>query len=406
MKNKWYVPVMIFLLLVLAYFFRGIFGGRVQYEVLREGTMEEMVSTKALVIKYETLYETGSGGTVEAKVAGGARVSKGMTLANVYSGTVDSEVMAKLDRVNKKIETVKASREEGLSFSGDVSKLDSEISSKVNAIIENGQKKRMSKVSELKTSLSTLAERRAAVSGQQSAGANTLEELEQMRQSLLGQIGTVEKKITSSSAGIFVPYTDGLEALITPYNMDALSPEKLNELLDTERKMSSTKRDSTSVFACKVVDNFRYFVALNIASSKAADLKKGDSVLLRFSELSADTVSAEVYAVSAEENGQIAVICECNRFLDSLLEKRAVTMDFIRHRYKGYRVSVEALRTQDGVVGVFVKRDGVMRFLPVNVLYNTQDIAIVSSADEKKPLKLYDEVIVQAEHFEEGAFVN
>lgn len=405
-RNKWYVPVLIFLLLILIYFFRGLFGSRVQYEVLREGTMEEMLSVKGLVIKYETLYETGSGGTVEAKVAGGSRVSKGMLLANIYSGAVDSEVMAKLDRVNKKIETIRESREEGLSFSGDVSKLDSEISSKVNAIIENGQKKKMSKVSELKTALSTLAERRATVSGQQSAGANTLEELEQTRQSLLGQVGTVQKKLISNSSGVFVPYRDGLESLITPYNMDVLTSDKLEELLETERKLRSGSKEDASVFACKVVDNFRYFVAFHAASSKLGDLKRGDSVLLRFNELSTESVSAEVYSVNAEENGQSTVICECNRFLDSLLEKRTVSMDFIRHRYKGYRVSVEALRTRDGVVGVYAKRDGVMRFLPVNILYNTQEIAIVSSADETKPLKLYDEIVVKAERFEEGAFVN
>ena len=406
MRNKWYLPVVIFLLLVSVYFIRGRFETRAQFEILREGSMEEMVSTKGVIIKYETLYETGSNGTVEAKVAGGTRVAKGTLLANVYSGTVDSEVMAKLDRVNKKIEMVQSSREEGLSFSSDVSKLDSEISSKVNAVIENAQKKKMRKVSELKTSLSALAERKAVISGQQSAGEGTLEELQQTRQTLLGQVGTVQKELRSSCSGVFVPYTDGLEALITPYNMDALTPGKVAELLDTDRKNASAKQENASVFACKVVDNFRYFVAVNIDSAKAAGLKQGDEISLRFHELSADSVSAQIYLVSSEEDGQVTVICECSKFMDSLLEKRCVSVDFIRHRYKGYRVSVETIRTQDGAVGVFAKRDGVMRFLPVNILYNTQDIAIVTSADEKKPLKLYDEIIVKAERFEEGAFVN
>ena len=406
MKNKWYVPVIIFILLVLVYFFRGIFESHAQFEVLREGTMEEVVSAKGIVIKYETLYEIGSNGTVEAKVASGARVSKGTLLANVYSGSVDSEVMAKIDRVNKKIEAIKSSQREGLSFSSDVSKLDSEISSKISDVIENGQKKRMSKVAELKTSLSTLSERKAVVSGQQSSGTGTLEELEQTRQSLLGQVGAVQKELRSNSAGVFVPNADGLESLITPYNMDALTPTKVTELLEADRKNASIQKENSSVFACKIVDNFRYFVAMNVDSAKVSGLKPGENVSLRFHELSADNVSAQVYSVGTEEDGQVTIICECSKFLNSLLEKRTVSVDFIRHQYKGYRVSVEAIRTQDGVVGVFAKRDGVMRFLPINILYNTQDVAIISSADEKKPLKLYDEIIVKTERFEEGAFVN
>ena len=406
MKNKWYIPVIIFALLVLSYFIRGIFDEHVEYETLREGTMEEMASTKGVIIKYETLYETGSNGTVEAKVASGSKVAKGTLLANVYSGTVDTEVMAKLERVNKKMEAVKASQEEGLSFSSDVAKLDSEISSKVNELIGSGQKKDMGKVAGLKTSLATLAERRAVVSGQKSAGAGTLEELEQTRQTLLGQVGTAQKELRADRAGVFVAATDGLEQLITPYNMDALTPSKVYELEEADRKNMASQKGSEDVFACKIVDNFRYFVAVNVPSAKGADLAKGSSVSLRFSELSADIISAQVYSVSAEENGEVTVICECNKYLNDLLEKRTVSVDFIRHRYQGYRVSVPAIRTQEGVVGVFAKRDGVMRFIPVNILYNTQDIAIVSSADKNKPLKLYDEVIVKARKYEEGAFVN
>ncbi len=406
MKNKWYVPVMIFAVLVLVYFVRGIIDDRAEYEVLRTGTMEDMVSSKAVIIKYETLYETGADGTVEAKVVSGAKVSKGELLANIYNGKVDTEVMAKLDRVNKKIETVKASQEEGASFSSDITKLDSEISSKVNDIIQNAQKKNMGRVSELKTTLATLAERRAEVSGQKGAAQGTLKALEQTKENLLARIGVAHKELRSKSAGVFISHSDGLEHLITPYNMDALTPEKVNELQETDRNNRASSQKNDNVFACKIVDNFRYFAAVNISADRAVNLKPGKSVSLRFNELSTDIIDAQIYSVSAEQDGFVTVICECSKYLNDLLEKRVVSVDFILNRHEGYRVSVPAIHTQDGVVGVFVKRDSVMRFIPVNILYNTQDVAIVSSADNQKPLKLYDEVVVEALKYEEGAFIN
>lgn len=406
MRNKWYIPVMIFAALVFMYFVRGIIDDRAKYEVLRTGTMEDMIASKGVLIKYETLYETGADGTVEAKIASGAKVSKGELLANIYNGQVDTEVMAKLDRVNKKIETVRASREEGASFSSDITKLDSEISSKVNEIIANGQKRNMSRVSELKTALATLSERRAEVNGQKSAASGTLRTLEETKENLMAQIGVAHKELRSKSAGVFISHSDGLESLITPYNMDALTPSKVNELEETDRNNRASSQKNDKVFACKIVDNFRYFIAINVPAERVINLKSGKMVSLRFGELSTDIIDAKVYSTSAEENGVVTVICECNKFLNDLLEKRVVSVDFILNRYNGYRVSVPAIHTQDGVVGVFVKRDSAMRFIPVNILYNTQDVAIVSSADSEKPLKLYDEVIVEALKYQEGAYIN
>ena len=96
------------------------------------------------------------------------------------------------------------------------------------------------------------------------------------------------------------------------------------------------------------------------------------------------------------------VIVECTRHIDSLLRRRFVNLEFVKHRYSGYRLSVKSLRTKDDVTGVYVRRDDMMKFVPVNILYNTQDIAIVDSADTMNPLRLYDEVIVKADSYEEG----
>ena len=201
---------------------------------------------------------------------------------------------------------------------------------------------------------------------------------------------------------MFSATVDGLEKLITPYNMEELVPSGLEELIAYDKKMVKERKSTDEVQACKVIDNFRYFVAVNMPASQLAGVKKGDELTLRFNELSTNPINATVFSVSAEENGQNTVVLEGTRYLDSLLEKRTVNVDVIKKQYKGYRVGVKSIRTVDGVVGVFVKRDSIMRFIPANILYNTQEFAIIESADKEKPLKLYDEVIVNASSFEDG----
>ena len=113
-------------------------------------------------------------------------------------------------------------------------------------------------------------------------------------------------------------------------------------------------------------------------------------------------VKAEVCYISAAENGTQTVILSCDQYIESLFKRRFVNLELIKKRYEGYRVSVKSLRTKDEVTGVYVRRDDVLKFIPVSILYNTQDIAIVDSADSSNPLRLYDEVVVHASSYEEG----
>jgi len=47
-----------------------------------------------------------------------------------------------------------------------------------------------------------------------------------------------------------------------------------------------------------------------------------------------------------------------------------------------------------------------LKFIPVDILYSSQDIAIVDSASKETPLRLYDEVVVRANSYEEGKLLS
>jgi len=135
---------------------------------------------------------------------------------------------------------------------------------------------------------------------------------------------------------------------------------------------------------------------------KVQDLDVDDYARLRFYDLSAELVKAKILYISPVEDEQCTIILEVNRHVESLLKRRFVNLDFVKNRYEGYRVSVKALRSRNNENGIYVLRDEVMKFIPVTILYNTQDVAIVESADDSTPLRLYDEVVVNADSYEEG----
>lgn len=395
MKHKINILIPIFVLLVLIYTVRAFAGTRIQAETLRRGSMEDMVSTKGVVIKYETVMRTENG-TIEPLVQEGERVGAGQEVAAVYTGSVDPQLRARLEQVNKKIVQIEKNQSNLSSFSGDVTRLEQTITEKTAELVAESRAGDLDAAAETQLVLEALCAKKAQLAGDTSDGV--LEELRAQKSQLEGQIGTAQRRLYANAVGVFSAAADGLEEVVTPYSMTELTPTALDGLLERDGGREAVSDGS----ACKIIQNFRYFIAVNLPAERLTGVQIDGSVNLRFYDLSSDLIPATVQYISPEEDGRKTVILTITRYVDSLLKRRYVNLEFVKHRYEGYRVSVRALRTKDDITGVYVRRDDVPKFIPVNVLYNTQDVAIIQSADEKLPLRLYDEVIVNAGQIEEG----
>lgn len=155
MKHKMNILIPVFILLVLVYAVRAFAGTRIQAETLRRGSMEDMVSAKGVVIKYETV-TAAEGGTVEALVQEGARVGAGQEIAAVYTGSVDPQLRTRLDQVNNKIVQVEKNQSGLFSFSGDVTRLEQTITEKTAELIAYSRAKNLTAASETQLVLEAL----------------------------------------------------------------------------------------------------------------------------------------------------------------------------------------------------------------------------------------------------------
>ncbi|MBE7035518.1 MAG: hypothetical protein E7402_05350 [Ruminococcaceae bacterium] len=396
MKHKVNILIPIFIFLVLVYTVRGLLGPSIQTESLRRGSMEDMVSTKGLMIKYETVMDPGAVGSLEPLVQEGARVATGQQIAAIYSGRVDTDVKNRLEQLNKKIVQIEKNQANLLSFSSDVSRLEQKITEQTALLVENSLRGDLLVAGEIQLVLQSLCERKAQLSGS-GTSRSLLEELRAQKEALEAQAGTASQYLAAASAGVFSTTIDGMEETITPYNMTDLTPQSLDALLE-----QAPKTPAEGAGVCKVVQNFRYFIAVNLPTDKTESLHVGNSVNLRFYDLTEALVPVTVLHISPEEDGRQTVIVEGNQHVESLLKRRSLNLEFIRKRNSGYVVSVKSLRTKNDVTGVYVRREDMLKFIPVTILYNTKDAAIVDSADKNTPLRLYDEVVVRAASYEEG----
>lgn len=401
MKSKWNIFIWIFAVLVLVNVVRGFFSEMVVTESVRQGSLEKGFSARGVVVKYETLYSSPSDGVTEPYVSEGNRVGKGDKIVDVYSGNVDQTVISKLARVNERIEVINENKLGNSTFTNDAAKIESELSACIDRIITAGYNKKIDEVASLKHRAAVLSDRKAVISGTKDSADNTIEQLNAEKANLEAQINAVKHSIYSVSSGIFSHYLDGFEEVITPYNMNDFSPEDIDGIINSALK----EKKYESAYVCKVADNFRYFIAVPAKAEEAEGIKEGDRVTLTFRELSNSSLTAVVHSVSEVSGERTVVIFELNRYVDSLILKRCVNVDVVKAKYSGFKISLNAIKTLNDTNGVYAVREGSMRFVPVEIVYNTEDTVIVKSADEKNPLKLYDEIVIKADTYEEGKTV-
>ena len=211
MKNKWMIPVVLFVVLVVCYIVRGAFQTRVTVEMLQMDKIEQSSSGLGILIKDETVHTFDVTGLAEVSVKNGQRVSNRQLIATLYSGTGDETVKVQLAEVNKKIHAMQSSHSGNGVFISDATKIESELAAYVDDVIEKASQRDLESVSEYKYRISTLADQKAVAKGEKEDFSNDLVKLQAEKSVLEAKLGKIERVITASSPGLFIEGSDGFE---------------------------------------------------------------------------------------------------------------------------------------------------------------------------------------------------
>lgn len=405
MKDKWFIPVLLFVVLVIGYMIRGFVGTRISVEMLQTDKIEEVSAGVGVLVKTEHVRALSVGSATEIAAKNGQRVAKGEIIATVYSGTAEDDIKIKLADINKRIAAIEDSRSGDAVYLSDATKIESEIASGVDEVIALMAERNMESLSEYKYRLITMTDQKAVAKGEKESFSSDLTALRAEKSVLEAQLGRIETVATADSPGLFVEGKDGFELELTEESLVSLVPDKVDEIIAHE-KNDEIEPQEEGKYTYKIIDNYSYSVAMNLEDSFCEPLKVGDSVAVRFSDFSTDSVAAKITHISEKDEENLrTVVVKCHTHVEGLLAKRVVNVDFVKKSVSGYKVSTEHLHTVDNAVGLFVKRGAVMKFIPVTVVYSTEEEAIVSQASAETPIKPYDEVVTAAPEYENGKVI-
>ena len=382
--------VILALVYVTAFTIISVTSNPVSTELVRQGVLENSVQVEGMVVREEWVYTTSEGGVFEGQHNDGTRISIGDQLGVAYFGEVSSGATGQLKQINQEIEQLEKKEELFESRLDDSEKINTRISSLVKEMISASIDCNGKLISDLQNEISQLHRRRLTLEGKQSEEAGELGQLYAKKQEL--ETGLKTEELYAEQAGVFTYLVDGFETRVGVGNLRSLTPKDVDTLLETE--ISNPESEFSAQPVAKIINNYKWYFVFNLTVQQLDTLKVGDTVHLRFSGDSNERIPAEIAIVSPEQDGRVSVSVSCMTDLKAMINNRKLKVELIKHRYEGSCFSRSAVRVKDDISGVYVVKDGVAVFCPVDILYGTDETVIISSEQtEENQVKLHDEII-------------
>lgn len=405
-QNKKTFFVLVVLLIVAVFIAIYIFTSNsragVSTETVMIGTAEDKTSVTGYIMRDEMLINAPEAGVISFRADEGKRVSKGSTVAVVYSGDVSDEVKNELSSIHQRINEIEGSSVEKNLYAGDTIGGTSQIENDIDMIVNAVYSGNVSAVTQYKDDIIRIIRKDT---GEGAVTQTTLEKLKAQKQELERSISGKATTMYAGRAGIMCSQIDGCEEYFNIKNIDEITPSYLNNSPQEIKKVQDkVEKDAPCL---KIIDNYQWYFTAIVDEKWVEDMKVGNSVSLRFTDISDDTMDGTVYSISDAENGKVAIVVESQSLFSGIYTTRVVNAEIIRKTYNGFKVSKDAVHIdEDGGYYVYISSEGAVRRRDVNILYSDEAYVIIKEDNSaSNNLLLYDEVIISDIGVKEGSSI-
>ena len=403
-KNKFNfrrLGVIIFMIIMLSIVLWQIMVNKTETQTAVKVTVNDSFMSNGWFFRNEVMVQGTTGDTVKHIVQGGEKVQKNAALAVVYTNASALENSQKISVLDDQIELLESAAQM-ITNGSDSVKIESMITNKIAELSSEMQQSSVSGMESSVTELRNLCLRRAIDSVDKETLLEQAQSLTSERNYLQQQTGNSSITIASPASGFFSEVVDGFESKLTISSLDAMTASELENL--DPSKITTTSSDTLG----KVVQDFRWYFAMFVPKENVEDLSVGDSLLLRFAQVSSD-IQVSVNDIRKQKNDENALLIVSGmEITPEILSMRYQSVEVIKEIYTGIQVPKNAVRIQtdsegNSIQGVFILPDSISRFKPIEVLYETGNYYIVKqgTTTQNTGLVVGDRIIVKGRDLED-----
>ena len=389
--------LIIIIVVILTTHSTKIFKNSISSFTLEKGSISYEESTDGYLIRDEEILagEDIDNGLTQI-ISEGERVSKGGNVFRYYSNE-EEKLVEEISELDKQIN--EAVEESGLQIlSSDIINLENEIEVQAKKMYNLNE---IQKIQEYKKKLEELIIKKAKISGEASPEGSYVKELVNKRNSLENELNNSSEIVKATKPGIVSYRVDGLEEILKIDDFSYLNKKLLD---DFELKVGTVIPQSSE--KGKIINNYRCFIAVYMETEKALAAKPGDEVYLRLANN--DKIKSKIANVLDDNKGKI-IVFEISSEVEKLIEYRKISLDIIWWEYNGFKVSNEAIITENDKNYILRNKAGYTEKILIKIERQNDNYSIVRNykddellalgyeqkeIDEMYDLKLYDEIVL------------
>jgi len=377
-KRKGYIRIvlLVFFLIVVIKLIVGIKSNTVQTVMVQYGEVKVEEKVTGIIIRNEMVIKAPISGYVSFVSKENVRVPVNSKLVEVRRERIDDGVLKRYNEIVEEINSIEVSNIQTQSnMSRSLSNISRLIATRNYSMVYS-EKERMLKELYLEKS---------------SQDNTDIDKLIKERKKLEDMIGNGVKSECAAFAGIPVYSLDGYEEVLNSDHLLEVDPSEFQP--DEYRKTNFDKEVKIDQPVLKLVDNYKWYLVVQLNSDFGSSLKKGDRVTLDFDEENYNGVRATIIDMKQCED-ILLVAFEIKDQVPGYLKKRVTEVNVVKAKYSGYVIPVQALLSKNNKTGVMVLEEEKLVFKEVVIKGDNGVNAVIESTNNRSQLKLYDKVIV------------
>ncbi|MCQ2455114.1 MAG: hypothetical protein MJ090_03090 [Clostridia bacterium] len=357
------------------------------------------ISANAIVIRQEKIVKNDSDKTLHYKVLNGSRIAKGGTLADIYNDSNASVTVNKIEDLNEKIADIKEISGYNDVAASDLDIVKEKVNDSYNNFIKSCATGKYTETESFESALLSAENRKQFITGETIDFSKKLSSLKSELASYKASLPSPIGKIKAEKSGYFVSSVDGFEDVLTQQTLDNITPETFDEL-----KPEATKKNQIG----KIVYGYDWYLAVNLTLDKSLKYKVGDELTVKTNVRNNPSLDVVVERINtSNDKAEAVVILACQEMNSELATLRSLSLTIVNREYSGLKISKKALRVVDGKSGVYVVSGVTVKFVPINVVYSSNEYIVCEQQTENSSsvLRLYDEVVVKGKNLYDGKII-
>jgi hypothetical protein len=364
----------------------------------------------AFLFRDEYLIPQGAEGTDCFLVEDGEKVRYGQDIVVTYSDENDVKLQKRISEIDKRIDILKRSSLTTGASTTDITLIDGKINELILSIARQVDENDFDKVLREKEELLILMNRRQALTHSDDYRKELIE-LENEKRTLSNQLSGANYTVQSPKSGYFYSSVDGYENSFTLDVLEGLTGEGFEKLSESTPDKSLIAQSSG-----KIVMSSTWYIAVAVNKRTAETFTEGKSYPITFQYSNNTVLNMKLERrITRTDKDSTVLVLSTKVMPEGFDYSRCQTVELPTTVHEGIRINNNAIRMQDGEIGVYVVVGSKVVFKKTTVIYNYGSYAVCAipknpaypnrhdvAYSSKTELSLHDSVIISGDDLYDG----